>query len=505
MSTTVFQIDPLFQEHMILQREKKIAVWGSGVPGKVVCVSIQGQQSQAQIRNNGRWEVSLSELTASACETMIITCDQEQKVFSDVAIGEVWIAGGQSNMEFNLCFEKYWNEESLCSPNEMLRFYDVPEISYPEQLDDFDYSSVGVWRKALPEDLKYFSAVGYYFQKQLNIDLNVPVGIIGCNWGGTPACSWMKRESVENMNNYWWEKYLAQSNGINWTDYYHKQKHEPMNDRGNITENEFTRIFTPRTYSDEEAWELLSALPKPDFTALMPEKIPGVLYEHMVKKLAPYSVRGVLWYQGESDDEAPDRMIYEEMLSTLIDDWRALWNEESLPFFIVQLPGWEKWLFAQNFDFTSIRRCQELVAKEKNDVYLCSISDIGEQFDIHPKNKKDVGYRLALLAEGHVYGCDILCDAPSLSHAERVETFCRLTFSNAEGGLIVRGEEISALSVLCNGKEISYSIMVDDNTILLELANAEGPISIHFADTKWFQVNLYNRMGIPAIPFTVNL
>ncbi len=503
--STVFRVDPLFQDHMILQREKEVKIWGTGESGLTVEVSIQGQYVSARIDSDGKWVAALSGLTASDNEVLEVRCQQEVNRFSDVAVGEVWLAGGQSNMEFHLCFERHWDEVCACPPNDMLRFYDVPEISYPGQLNDFDYSNVGVWRKARPEDLKYFSAVGYYFQKQLQMDLNVPVGIVGCNWGGTTSCAWMRQESVERLNNYWWGKYQSLSEGINWTDFYQKQKLNGMNDRGNVSETEFTRTFMPKTYGEEEGWRLLSHLPAPDFTALTPEKIPGALYEHMVKRTAPFSVRGVLWYQGESDDEGPDRMVYEEMLSTLIDDWRALWSEESLPFLIVQLPGWEKWLFTQNGDYAAIRRCQELVAQKKNAVYLCSISDIGEQFDIHPKNKKDVGYRLALLAEGHVYGRDLLCDAPCLNHAERVGNRCRLTFSHAEGGLSVEGDEISALYVLHSGVKVSYSFVVEGDTVILDLAEVDGPVSVHFADTRWYQVNLYNRMGIPAIPFTVNL
>lgn len=490
---------------MILQREKPVTVWGTGEPGLSAEVSIQGQSTSVRIDSDGRWAAVLSGLTASENEILEVRCQQEVISFSDVAVGEVWLAGGQSNMEFQLCYEKHWSEESLCLPNEMLRFYDVPEVAYPGQQDDFDYSNVGIWRKARPADLKYFSAVGYYFQKQLQTDLNVPVGIVGCNWGGTTSCAWMRQESVERLNNYWWERYLSMSEGINWTEFYQKQKLNPMNDRGNVIESEFTRTFMPKTYGEEEGWRLLSRLPAPDFTALAPEKIPGALYEHMVKRTAPFSVRGVLWYQGESDDEGPDRMIYEEMLSTLIDDWRSLWNEERLPFLIVQLPGWEKWLFTQNGDYAAIRRSQELVAKKKSDVYLCSISDLGERYDIHPKNKKDVGYRLALLAEGHVYGKDVLCDAPCLQNASREGNRCYLTFAHAEGGLTVGGAVVNALRVMQNGAELDYSFAVDGNVLILDFKGTDDCVSVHFADTKWYAVNLYNRTGIPAIPFTVNL
>ena len=501
----MFRIAPIFQSHMMLQREKQVAVWGTGEPGEVVSVSIQNQQSFGRIDGDGRWKVFLSGLKASLSETMMVSCGQEELVFSDVAVGEVWLAGGQSNMEFQLCFEKHWGEESLCPPNENLRFYDVPEIAYPGQNKDFDYSKMGIWRKAMPEDLKYFSAVGYYFQKKLQTELNVPIGIVGCNWGGTTSSVWMSRDSVERLDNYWWKRFLSQSDGLDWDEFYRKQKDNMMNDRGNVMENEFTKTFLPRTYSEEEGWQLLSGMLKPDFMALTPEKVPGALYEHMVKKAAPFEIRGVLWYQGESDDEGPDRSIYEDMLKAMIADWRVLWDDEKLPFLIVQLPGWDRWLFTQNEEYSVIRRCQEAVTKQVENTWLCSISDAGEQYDIHPKNKKVVGERLALLAEGHIYGKQILCDAPRMKTARREGTRCYLTFSNADGGLTIDGDAINALRIVYEGAEFEYSFGIDGDTLILDFERDVNSVSIHFADAKWFEVNLYNRMHIPAIPFTVHV
>lgn len=505
MEKTVFQIDSIFQDHMILQREKQIAVWGTGKPGEVVTVAVQGQRFAGEIREDGSWQVLLSGLKASLGETVTVACGQEERIFSDVAVGEVWLAGGQSNMEFQLCFEKYWDEECVCPPNENLRFYDVPEIAYAGQDQDFDYSKMGIWRKTTSEDLKYFSAVGYYFQKKLQAELNVPVGIVGCNWGGTTSSEWMSRDSVERLDNYWWQRFLSQSEGIDWEEFYRKQKDSMMNDRGNVMDSEFTKTFMPRTYSEEEGWQLLSRMPKPDFMALTPEKVPGALYEHMVKKAAPFGIRGVLWYQGESDDEAPDRSVYEDMLKALIADWRALWEDETLPFLIVQLPGWDRWLFTQNEEYSVIRRCQEAVTRQDENAWLCSISDAGEQYDIHPKNKKVVGERLALLAEGHVYGKDILCDPPCLKDVRRDGTRCYLAFSNADGGLTVEGDTVNSLRVVQNGTELDYSFELDGDTLILDFEGEAGPVSIHFADEKWFAVNLYNRMRIPAIPFTVGI
>ena len=276
-----------------------------------------------------------------------------------------------------------------------------------------------------------------------------------------------------------------------------------MNDRGNLIEDTFTKTIMPGTKSEAEIWQVLSQMPKPDFTVLMPEKIPGALFERMVKKVAQFAIRGVLWYQGESDDEGPDRSIYADMLKALIADWRELWSDDSLPFLIVQLPGWEKWLFTQNEEYAVIRSCQEAVTKQVENTWLCSLSDAGEQYDIHPKDKEIVGERLVLLAEGHVYGKNVLCDAPCLQSASRDGNRCMLVFSHAEGGLAVDGTRVNALRVVQNEVELEYTFTIDGNKLVLDFAGEDDCVSVHFADTRWYAVNLYNKMRIPAIPFVV--
>lgn len=200
----------------------------------------------------------------------------------------------------------------------------------------------------------------------------------------------------------------------------------------------------PKTPSEEELKDFFGNMPEnieKFLDMLQPQAIPGSLYEHMVKQAAPYSVRGVLWYQGESDDVPGRNKLYKDMLAGLISDWRILWGDETISFLIVQLPGFEKWMMnATKNQYSIIRSCQQYVTDTVKNTYLCSISDLGEEMDIHPKNKKDVGNRLALLARGHVYG--------------------------------------EAL---------------------------EEQVNIQFAQTSWYIVNLYNQAGIPAIPFELSL
>lgn len=228
---------------------------------------------------------------------------------------------------------------------------------------------------------------------------------------------------------------------------------------------------------------------------------PSGLYRTMLKKIVPYTVRGVLWYQGCSDDKHAE--IYDTVLNILIQNWRDLWKDE-LPFLIVQLAPFGRWLDCTGDRFPEVRAAQEWVARTKKNVWLCSSSDAGMEIDIHPKRKRPIGERLALLAIGHVYGADILCEAPMLSYIERKNKLLILHFDNFEGLCIkdLNGDNvyrglISALKINGEAKE-GY---IEDNCLYVEIKEDLKNICVDFANEAYYEVNLYNRAGIPAIPF----
>lgn len=414
----MLEVANIFSDRMVLQREKEVAVWGYAEPGEMVSVSIQGKCEKTKVKQDGSWNIFLPPLKASENEMLLIQTKDDIRRFVDVAIGEVWIAGGQSNMEFPICYEKYYREEKdICNRN--LRFFDVPEICYEEQRRAYDYSKVGIWREAYGEDLKYFSAVGYYFQKELIEQLSVPVGIIGCNWGGTCSCAWMDEKTVKQVGEPWIARYESAMQGYDVKSYWDKQYLNPANNTGNPCMDPFSAFVLPQTRSMEEmiGWfmEMAGVSDAPDtvdinknmmeFSAMIePKAKPGCLFEYMVRPIAPFTVRGGLWYQGESDDIPGLQGLYQSMLTGLIKDWRMAWQDMTLPFLLIQLPGYKAWMQINNNDFVTIRNCQEKVADHVPNVYLASISDVGEEYDIHPKNKKIVGHRLALLARKYIWG-----------------------------------------------------------------------------------------------------
>ncbi len=500
----MLQLAKIFQSSMVLQQQKAAVIWGTAKAQEEVTVKIQGKSARTYADIKGNWKIDLPMLEASCQETMVVKSQAESLVLEDIAVGEVWLAGGQSNMEFYFRYEKYaaTTRENLPKPN--IRFYDVPEVCYTGQIEEFDYSNMSVWRKALPEEIDWFSVVGYYFAEALETSLRVPVGIIGCNWGGTTSSAWMSMESVKRVGKGWYldyEKILAEKD---MEAYWNKQHGNPMNDRGNPMDDPFTKLVLPKTITAEELAANMGNLSEDfdgDFTEVQPQSLPASLYEHMLKPLAPFALRGVIWYQGESDDVPGRQSLYQDMLTALIGDWRALWQEE-LPFLIVQLPGWEKWLDSVNHDYTAIRRCQEQTVKNVPQAYLCSVSDVGEQFDIHPKDKRTVGGRLALLARGHVYKESIVCDTPQAVSVEIGEKSIGLTFENAAGGLYVKGKELSAMQLFIDGQEKAFAYEIQNEKLTLYLdERIQGTVTVSFAQTEWYLVNLYNQAGLPAIPF----
>lgn len=505
----MLKLAKIFQAGMVLQREKTVRIWGTADAGAKITVTFQGQQAQTEADHAGNFAAETGPLAASGAETLTVSDGREEIRLENIAVGEVWIAGGQSNMEFFMEYEKHISREREQCENPAVRFYDVPKIAFEGQEEAFDYSSMGVWRKADPKEIGYFSAVGYYFEKELNRELKVPVGIVGCSWGGTRIASWMDPETVKQVGPFWMDMFEKESAGVDQKEYFEQQKTLPFNDRGALLDNPFMKFMLPKTHSWEENLQFLKQLgeaPDTYTNMLVPQNFPGSLYEHMVKSVAGFAVRGVLWYQGESDDEAEGgQKIYGDMLTGMIGDWRKLWGEE-LPFLIVQLPGWERWLANENHDYAAIREEQKKVTESVKGTWLCSIGDVGEQFDIHPKDKMTVGIRLSLLALGHIYGRNILCDAPDCAEAKREDGKIILTFSNAGDGMEIRGGQLNALEIGSRGSAPAFQAETKGDQVILTFEKLpEDPVQISFAQGAWYQINLFNSAGIPAIPFQVSV
>lgn len=303
----------------------------------------------------------------------------------------------------------------------------------------------------------------------------------------------------------------------------------PKNDKGYATWPAWNEFFLPRTPSNEEIRafmeaEAASAEPAdvggltlggaseedgsngrgahPGLLASTKDA-PGALFEHMVLRLAPFSTRGVLWYQGESDDEIDGAQArHAHALQTIMADWRAAWRYPNLPFFVVQLPGFRSWMGFGAKDWITIRRGQQEAVDHDDHAWLCSAGDAGEEFDIHPKDKSVLGRRLALLALRHVFGKKVDADAPRFADVRRNGRIVTLAFEHAEDGLCVEGDRVAALEVIAGGRPVPFSSCVRNNTIVVQLEeDVDVPVEIRFAQSGWYCINVTNGAGVPVLPF----
>lgn len=497
----------IFQSGMLLQREKPIEVWGYGKVGERIQVKLQGKSVETYVKQDRKWSLQIPALKTSCSETMVVQGETEQIQIEDIAVGEVFVAAGQSNMEFWMRYEEHYQEAVLSCENANIRFFDMPKLAYDGQEKDFDYHNVGIWRKASKVNLEYFSAAGYYFARKLQADMSVPVGIIGCNWGGTRSLAWMMSEHARKIQKEQTMDFEKKMKGQSYKEFCHTAGKNPMNDTGNSVWNPFNEFILPATPSPSEIHAFLAQDENigENVEIAKPQNAPGSLYQNMVKKLAPYTVRGILWYQGESEDEIDGtQKNYKIALDAIKEDWRKAWKDFELPFFVVQLPGFYSWFGCICKEFPVIRKCQQESVDEDTNAYLCSISDAGEEFDIHPKDKAVVGTRLALLAEKHLFKKNIIADPPRLNSCKKEKDKIILSFMNAEGGLFVNGDSIHALKVFDGEMEAEYHFVVSNEKIILTLPEDKmGELIVKFACDVWYRVNLYNRAGIPAIPFEV--
>ncbi len=502
----------MFGSHMVLQRDKPVPVWGKSRPGDRITVSVQGQEQSGYADGSGKWMIRLKPLDMSWGETLKVSGEDFEEIFDDVLIGDVWIAAGQSNMEFPMLYEKNYSTEQLCCENNSIRFFDYPETCYEGQLDLYDYHNDGIWHKCGGDNLGYFSAVAYYFAKKLNRILDVPVGIIGCNWGGTTASCWMAPEYLESgRGKVWLEDFRRKCAGLDLKQYEADTKKNPALIRTDWINAPETKNLLDHVIDYNELKGIYEGFLKMGGEAAAPSgpksfDRPGGLFETMVRQVAPMAMTGVIWYQGESDNIHAD--VYADVFPSLIQCWRDLWKER-FPFLFVQLAPLEDPGFFGGEGFPKIREAQRKTADTVENTGMAVITDSGLPYDIHPKDKRPAGERLALLALNKVYGMeDILCEAPTLNRGYFADGALILEFENAGDGLKLQGERVGGLEIFRDGTPVEqYCVTVEKNVL-----RVVGPdivpgaaFLVEMACTPYYCVNLYNSAGIPARPARVEI
>ena len=503
----VLTVSELFGNDMVLQREREISVWGTAEKHVKITVDFQGRTAETVSDGEGKWRVKLPPMPASRGGVLTVRDRKETVTFENVAVGEVWLAGGQSNMEFYMRYDKDLKAQLPECENPDIRFFDYPRVPCEKAGERRDYSAFGWWRTCTPENLQWFSAVGYYFARDLQRALGVPVGIVGCNCGGTRSCCWMDEETIRECGPEWLEDY---EKGV-----------AEIGDLAAAEEQYLSLAFTDNSNPFENAIldKFMYGIPQEEMAAglagmeenmLVGNRIgpwhewrPAGLYRRMVEHICPFTLRGVIWYQGESDETHPDR--YADMMCGLIGLWRRRWGAE-MPFIMAQLAPYETGGQA----YPALRERQVEVTERMEQVWLVPTGDVGSDYDIHPKEKQPIGVRMALSARGHVYGEKLLCDAPVCAGASRDGNSAVIRFGNAAGGLTVKGNRVQALEVLAGDSAVppeSWTAEAEGDALRIRFRDGipAEKVTVRFAKTPYFEVNLYNAAGIPAFPFAAEV
>lgn len=499
---TRIELPEIFQDGMMLQRDKTIKVWGSVTGVKRLRISLCNDMAEAEIHGD-TFYCELLKQNAGVGLTLSIFVDEEEApevTISNISIGDIYIAAGQSNMEYFLRYDAHWNDVKKWERNDDIHMFNCKRIAFEGQKRELPDS--GSW--FLEHDFQWetFSAPGYSFARSLQPVIGVPVGVIGCNWGGTPACAWMDWSCFdEEPLHVFKEEYQQALSSMSEEEIKNKSMEGWAFEDSYEHQIDWRAMMYGMNEEDQKEWMERNAGDPAVPLGPYHHYRPSGLYETMLKKLAPFPVKGVLWYQGESDAGHAD--IYDKTFETMIRCWRKLWKDE-LPFLFVQLAPFGWWLGNDGNGYPAIRERQELVSKLVPDAYMISIMDLGMYEDIHPKEKIEVGERLALLARGKIYGEDILCESPEFIKAERIENKLILHFSDTGKSLTLKGEEIKSLKIW-QGKQIKEieTFSLDTSVTLTFESLSEDPIEIQFAKEGYCEVNLFNEALLPVKPFSV--
>lgn len=501
---SVFKAAAVFSNNMVLQREKPVIIFGTGENGKRVVGEIDGIKGKAKVID-GKWRLQLPPHTAGKDYTLTLTCGEDTISFSNVAYGEVWLAGGQSNMELELqnCAEK---EALVNDKNPNVRFYYTPKKNIKEK-DFFECENNTCWSEFDSESAKCWSAVGYFFGRELAEKLGVVVGIIGCNWGGTSASYWMSRESLEcdNDTNQYLLDVQKQSEGKTeeemekeWLDYC------SYSDRWNQKSLVFYAEHPDGSWDECQEFCGKNLYPGP-CNPYNPMSATA-LYKSMLQRVCPYTIKGFIYYQGESDDHRPK--TYFKLFTKLIELWRNDWEDDRLPFLFVQLPMHRYKADPDYKHWCLIREAQMKAFKTVKNTGLAVILDKGEFNEIHPKSKLPVGHRLALQALYGVYGFeDLKHQAFSPMYREHIikDNKIELHFDCCNEFKIM-GEKAEGFEIAASDKEFKPAeVEIKGNIITVSSKEVAEPLYVRYCWTNYGNVTVFDVNGLPLAPFRTSV
>ena len=464
----------ILASHMVVQRDLPLHLWGWASAGEVVTASFRGQEKSTTADPLGKWSIYLPP-TAAGGPFQIDIKGNNSITLEDVLVGDVWVAGGQSNMEFEMFKAETAADDLPKAANDRIRLMIVKKdySEYPES--DLDGTA---WTASTPESAREFSAVAWYFAREIEEREHVPVGVIDSTWGGTPAEAWTSLTA------------LGADPGL-----------APVfTARGHMTEREANAQLEDKVRARLIDEAKAQGKPAPQFPwhPQLNSWAPAQLYNAMIAPLTPFAIRGAIWYQGESNSALERYPTYERLFRTMIEDWRTQWSVGDFPFLFVQLANFKSKPAEEYFQ---IREAQRRTLELRNTGMAVTI-DIGNPDDVHPKDKLSVGRRLALAARSIAYGEQLEYSGPLFRQVTPEGSSLKVWFDHA-AGLQTKGGDLTGFEIAGDdGQFFPATARIDGNSVVVGSPSVALPKAARYGWTNSPECHLYNGAGLPASPFT---
>ncbi len=480
----------LLSNNMVLQQKTQAPVWGWADPGEEVTVRFLDQTVSAKADPEGRWEVKISTPEAGGPYELTVAGKTTQITLRNILVGEVWVCAGQSNMAWTVAASLNAAQELASANYPKIRLFTVARKVSDKPLEDCE----GLWQECSPQTVSGFSAVAYFFGRQLHQERGVPVGLINSSWGATPVESWTSRQALQSEPSVkplldQWDRMVADWPNVD-PQYLRRYQHKLKNWEQSQAKPAAKKTPPP---------------PLPDRSAASSHR-PANLFNSMIAPLTRYPIRGAIWYQGESN--VTRAWQYRTLFPLLIRDWRRAWGQDDFPFGFVLLAPFE---YKRDVNFTDIpptwcaelREAQLITLKTVPNVGMACLMDLDEITDIHPRNKQEVGRRLALWALGAVYGRPVVYVGPMYESMAVEGDKIRIRFTGVGGGLVSRdGQPLREFTIAGqDGQFHPATAVIEGDTVVVSSPKVPRPVAVRFAWRDAAVVNLANKEGLPAAPF----
>ncbi|HLH35952.1 MAG TPA: sialate O-acetylesterase [Alloacidobacterium sp.] len=474
----------ILSSHAVLQRDQPIHIWGWADPGESVTVRFHDQTRTAGSDDLGKWSLWLAPEHAGGPFTLTVqgnAASEPPVTLSDMLVGDVWVASGQSNMEMPL--NGFPGNAVLKNGRQEIANANLPTVRLLRIEKNPSYFPVNnisaTWTECTPQTAAEFSAVAYFFGREINSREHVPIGLIDSTWGGTPVDTWISMDRIGSDAGLM-PMFAA------WANF--------TSDLGDMDQ-----IIAREKREDAAAEQAHQPKPEHPWHPDARSWQPAALYNGMIAPLVPYTIKGAIWYQGETNSNPERAPMYHRFFSAMIQDWRTHWGEGNFPFLYVQISNF----YSPHEDWGRLRDQQRRTLDVANTAMAVTL-DIGSEHNVHPPDKQTVGARLALAARAIVYGESQLEYSGPLFRTATVEgSSMRIWFDHAGNGLAAHGSQLNGFEVAgADGKFVPATAKIEGSSVIVQAEGVNHPKSVRYGWASWTDANLFNKENLPASTFT---